>query len=169
MGDVHIRSARVDDAASLIEHMKHVFSENPSFYGTAVEEFTMSLKEEEQWIESHLVHGLLLLAEIERQLVGMIHFKPSSSRRFAHQGTLGISVKEEYAGLGIGTRLIEQLLVWAKENHSIEKVTLEVFSNNARGIHLYKKLGFSEEGRLLRNAKLDDGTYVDDIIMSQFV
>ncbi len=169
MNEFKIRHAKVSDAANLIAHMKHVFTENPSFYGTAVEEFTLSVKEKEEWIKNHHADGLILLAEIDEQLIGMMHFKPSSSRRFAHQGILGISVKESYAGLGIGTRLLTQLLDWAKKNPNLEKLTLEVFSNNERGIHLYKKLGFQEEGRLLRNAKLDDGTYVDDIIMCQFV
>ncbi|WP_054703528.1 GNAT family protein [Bacillus sp. JCM 19041] len=169
MEQLTIRSAQIGDAEAIIKHTKHVLAENPLYYGTAVDEFMITVEEEEEWIKSHTDKGVILLAELGGQLVGMVHLRLSTSRRFAHQAILGISIKEAFAGKGIGSKLIKQLLEWAKENPQIEKVSLEVFSNNERGMHLYKKLGFKEEGRRVRNARLDDGTYVDDIIMAQFV
>ncbi|WDF05625.1 GNAT family N-acetyltransferase [Shouchella hunanensis] len=163
------REARKKDAKSMIDHVKFVFTENPTFYGTRADEFQMTIEQEEQWIEKHQKHGFLYLAEIDDVIAGMIHFLPSKSKRLSHQGMVGISIKEFYAGQGIGTELMTRLLRWAKAQANIEKVSLEVFSNNERGLSLYKKLGFQEEGRLKRNARLDDGTYVDDIRMAQFV
>ncbi|KQL56107.1 MULTISPECIES: GNAT family N-acetyltransferase [Bacillaceae] len=163
------REARKEDAQRMIDHMKFVFTENPTFYGTRADEFQLTVEQEKQWIEKHQKRGFLYLAEQDGVLAGMIHFLPSESKRFSHQGMVGISMKEHYAGKGIGTELLTRLLSWAKAQPNIEKVSLEVFSNNERGLYLYKKLGFEEEGRLKRNARLDDGTYVDDVRMAQFV
>jgi len=42
-------------------------------------------------------------------------------------------------------------------------------TTNARAIHVYKKLGFKEEGRFQKQLKVEDGTYVDDVMMSLFL
>lgn len=166
---IDYREAKLEDAQQIIDHTLAVFAENPTFYGTRVDEFNVTMEQEKSWIENHQQHGFLYVATLEEQIVGVVNFLPSQSKRFSHQGMLGISIKEAYAGRGIGSTLINMLIDWAREQPTIEKIALEVFSNNERGIHLYKKLGFVEEGRLKRNARLDDGTYVDDIIMAQFV
>ena len=64
-----------------------------------------------------------------------------------HQGLFGKSIQETFANKGIGTCLIKKLLEWARKQEHIEKISLEVFSNNERAIHLYTKLGFKKEGR----------------------
>lgn len=46
---------------------------------------------------------------------------------------------------------------------------LGVFSTNHRAISLYKKMGFLEEGRKIFEFKLNDGEYIDDVIMYKFV
>ncbi len=80
-----------------------------------------------------------------------------------------MSIQEPYTDQGIGSSLLQHLLEWAKKDERVEKVSLEVFSNNKRALHLYEKFGFIEEGRRKKNAKLRPGYYVDDIYMSQFV
>jgi len=70
---------------------------------------------------------------------------------------------------GVGTALLKSLIGWAKENHVIEKVTLEVFVTNEAAIRLYRKMGFLEEGRRVRHVKIADGKYVDVIVMYVFV
>jgi ribosomal protein S18 acetylase RimI-like enzyme len=51
----------------------------------------------------------------------------------------------------------------------VEKVVLKVSSNNTKAVKLYQSLGFVEEGRMTKEIKLEDGTYVDTIVMAQFV
>ncbi len=71
--------------------------------------------------------------------------------------------------MGIGKELIEALLDWAEANPLIEKVSLGVFSTNHRAISLYKRLGFIEEGRKIKEFKMSENEYVDDIIMYKLV
>ena len=65
--------------------------------------------------------------------------------------------------------LLETLLEWAEKNPIIEKVTLAVFSTNTRAQNLYRKSGFTEEGRCPKDMKLNDGTYIDSVLMYKFV
>ena len=66
-----------------------------------------------------------------------------------HIGKLGISVKKDFRGEGLGKILIELILKEAKEKiPGIKIVTLEVFSTNDIARNLYKKYGFIEYGML---------------------
>ncbi|MDA1761002.1 GNAT family N-acetyltransferase [Bacillus cereus] len=52
-----------------------------------------------------------------------------------------------FIGMGIGSKLLSHFIEWAKEQEGLEKICMDVFSNNERTINLYKRLGFKEEGR----------------------
>jgi RimJ/RimL family protein N-acetyltransferase len=60
-------------------------------------------------------------------------------------------------------------LAWAEQHPSIEKVSLGVFSTNERAITLYKKMGFIEEGRKIKEFKMSDDEYIDDVLMYKLV
>lgn len=54
---------------------------------------------------------------------------------------------------------------WAKNTHVVKRIELFVYARNGAAIHLYKKFGFVEEGRL-RGAIYQHGEYIDDLIMA---
>jgi RimJ/RimL family protein N-acetyltransferase len=167
--NIIIRKADVSDAEQIIAHTKKVLMESSHFLGTSVEEFQPTLEEEKDWIQHHQQHGLLLVAEVEKTIIGMLNFRLSTSKKFCHQGMFGMSIQEAYTNQKIGRELLQQLIDWARQDPRVEKISLEVFSNNERAIHLYTQLGFIVEGRRVKNAKIAPGIYVDDIMMSMFV
>ncbi|MGG1575136.1 N-acetyltransferase family protein [Fictibacillus sp. NRS-1165] len=164
-----IRKATEADAEQILIHTKKVIKSYPDFLATSPEEFKTTLEEEKEWIASHEQHGLLLVAEVQEKVIGLLNFQLSTRKKFSHQGMFGMSIQEPYTEQGIGSSLLQHLLEWAKKDERVEKISLEVFSNNKRALHLYEKFGFKEEGRRKKNAKLRPGHYVDDIYMSQFV
>ncbi len=70
---------------------------------------------------------------------------------------------------GLGTLLLNRLIAWAKEVPQLEKINLRVISNNPRAMGLYRKLGFLEEGRRIREIKYSDGSYADEILMGKLL
>lgn len=167
--NVIIRKAIESDADQMIKHTKVVLTENPDVMGTTIEEFNTTSEEEKDWINAHHKQGILLVAEVDGEIIGMLNFRLSPRKKFCHQGIFGMSIQEKFSNKGIGSSLIEKLLEWAKDDPRVEKISLEVFSNNVRAIHLYKKFGFREEGRRLKQAKLGSNEYVDDILLSKFI
>lgn len=165
----NIRRAIENDAEQIIKHTKIVLTENPHVMGTTLEEFTTTIEEEKEWINSHQKQGLLLVAEVDENIIGILNFCLSPRKKFRHQGLFGMSIQEAFTNKGIGGSLIKKLLEWAKDDNRVEKISLEVFSNNERAIHLYKKFGFTEEGRRIKQAKLGSNEYVDDILLSKFI
>ena len=86
--------------------------------------------------------------------------------KYLHRAYLGMSIRQKYTGMGLGSFMMQIALEQAKAN-GFEQVELGVFSDNDRARHMYKKMGFKEYGMNPRAFKLKDGTYRDEIIMAK--
>ncbi len=94
--------------------------------------------------------------------IGVTQVRPHIKWR--HRAVMGISVRKEYWGCGLGSFLM-QLAVEQAAANGFEQLELGVFEDNVRAIHLYEKFGFAKYGVSPRAFKLKDGTYRDEIIM----
>lgn len=65
-----------------------------------------------------------------------------------HRALVGIGLAPGLRGKGIGLRLIEHVLGWAKASGVVEYVDLEVLANNAPARKLYERAGFVVVGRI---------------------
>lgn len=68
-------------------------------------------------------------------------------------------------GKGYGTEAIKIVLKFVFEKLALNRLQLEVFSHNLRGIKAYEKVGFVKEGTL-RQSLLYNDTFSDEIIMA---
>ncbi len=73
---------------------------------------------------------------------------------------LGICVRDDYTGRGIGTALMAAILDLADNWLNVHRVELDVYADNAAAIHLYEKFGFVREG-VRRDVVFRAGRYVD--------
>jgi RimJ/RimL family protein N-acetyltransferase len=112
---------------------------------------------------------LFLVAECDGEVVGYLEFSNGYKARTRHAGMFSVYLVDGWRGHGIGRALVDALLEWATANPLVEKVTLAVFSTNERARALYERCGFAVEGVCPRDMKLDDGSYVDSILMYRFV
>jgi len=135
-----------------------------------LEEFSKSEEEEQSWICKHQEHPdwLLLVAEADGVIVGCLDFSSGSRVRLAHRGVFGMSVDPDWRSIGIGRELLSALIEWVNGNSKLEKICLAVITTNSRAIALYEKMGFREEGRRIREVKLGNDNYVDDVLMYRF-
>jgi putative acetyltransferase len=108
-----------------------------------------------------------LLACVEGQVVGHLglHTYPLRARR-RHVGDLGMSVRDEWQGQGIGTALMQATVDLADRWLNLERLELQVYTDNAPAVALYKKFGFEIEGTL-RKMAFRDGAYVDAFVMGR--
>lgn len=67
-------------------------------------------------------------------------------------------------GKGLGTEAVRALLDFGFNELKLHKIYLHVFTNNERAIHVYKKVGFKEEGTRREQAFID-GKYLDEMVM----
>ena len=85
---------------------------------------------------------ICFLAEMNHEIVGAVWIRIMNDYGHIDDQTpsLAISVKKEYRGLGIGTKLMETMLVSVK-HHGYQSVSLSVQKANP-AVHLYQQLGF---------------------------
>jgi RimJ/RimL family protein N-acetyltransferase len=99
-------------------------------------------------------------------VVGWCSTIPQTSEGFTHLAHIGMGILPEYRGQGLGRRLIDNALGWAW-NAEYERLELSVFTDNEVAVHLYRSVGFVEEGVRRRARKLD-GQYKDITFMAIF-
>lgn len=167
---VVIRDAHPVDAEKLIDINLKIIEEK--IYMLRQPGEAVYTKESEVKNIENLLKGegtLYLVAEVENDVAGYLDFRNGGLKITKHAGSLSLYILKEWRGIGIGELLLNALIEWAEKNPLIEKVTLNVFSTNIRAMNLYKKLGFIEEGRCPKDMKLEDGTYMDSVLMYKFV
>jgi RimJ/RimL family protein N-acetyltransferase len=96
-----------------------------------------------------------VVAVLEDEVVGICDILPNTAKGFTHVGRLGMGVRFEWRRQGVGRRMLVACLDLAR-SANIEKVELEVFSDNLAAIGLYESFGFSQEGLKVRGRKLEN-------------
>jgi [ribosomal protein S18]-alanine N-acetyltransferase len=101
-----------------------------------------------------------LVAVAGGHIIGILHVDVS---RFGF-GELSMLVDRGWRGRGVGSALLLAAIDWARD-HGLHKLCLEVFAHNSSAIALYRKSGFVEEGRRVRQYRRASGELWDSIIM----
>ncbi len=123
----------------ITKHIDHI-SNNSSRY-----DFAICLKSTDEMI------GELSILDIDEE----------NKRAGFRISMLSIAV----TGQGYGTEAIKIILRFVFEQLSLNRLQLEVFSHNLRGIKAYEKVGFVKEGTLRQSLFYNDA-YSDEIIMA---
>lgn len=108
-------------------------------------------------------NDIQVYALLDETVAGWCDITRRKREVFAHTGSLGMGITKPHRGKGLGSMMMEECIKQARAN-GLEKICLEVYSHNTAGIALYKKFGFVEEGKKIREAKLD-GKYFDEYVM----
>jgi ribosomal protein S18 acetylase RimI-like enzyme len=161
---VIIRPALPDDAASHVALWTAVVAEG---CWLEMAEFDHSVREYRDLFQ-HSVNnnGARLAAVADRDVVGSIRIARINTPARLHVAYLAMAVAASWRRKGIGASLVSEALRWAA-SAQIEKVTLGVYASNSAAVALYRKVGFLEEGRLLRQSKKASG-YEDEVLMARW-
>jgi RimJ/RimL family protein N-acetyltransferase len=159
-----LREAKKEDATATLRCINQAGGETP-YLTFAGGQFPASLADEQRFIEyvANSWNAIMLVAELDDQIVGILTFEGGRTRRVSHTGELGILVLKAYWGLGIGARMVAALINWAGRG-GIRKINLRVRDDNERAITMYRKLGFQDEGHVTREYRIGDQFY-DNLIM----
>ncbi len=111
------------------------------------------------------LHSLVACAEDE--VVGSLGLHTSPARwRMRHVGSIGMAVRDDRQGQGVGTALMQAALDLADNWLNLTRIELRVYVDNAAGVALYEKFGFEIEGTHRRLA-FRNGEYVDAYSMAR--
>jgi len=112
-------------------------------------------------VESGRVVPIVCEDETIGEPVGLLDLFRAIPDTMQHSTGLGMFVRPEYQGIGVGTMLMNAMKTLARRLH-LARVWLSVFEGNVPAQRLYKKAGFEECGKVA--GWLQEG-YISEIYM----
>lgn len=131
----------------------------------------ISMAMEEAWFERMLAsqgttdyHFVLCLIDDDRP-IGTVGLHRVDLQNGSAEFGIAIGEKDEW-GKGYGTEALRAICDFGFGQLRLERIALEVYATNQRGIRAYEKAGFVHEGTL-RHARYQHGRYLDVHVMSR--
>jgi len=110
----------------------------------------------------------IVVADAEGRVVGWASLNQFNPRPvYDHVADFSVYVERGWRGRGIGRRLMEALIDLAR-GAGYHKMVLATLANNAVGIALYARVGFTHVGVYREHGQLD-GRWIDVVIMERMV
>ncbi len=100
------------------------------------------------------------------QRVGMFKLIPLKWRTSHIVYLGGLAIHPDHSGKGYGKIMLKEILQFAQQ-HDFLRIELSVAVSNEKAIHLYKSVGFNEEGILRKYTHLKaENKFVDEMMMA---
>ena len=107
---------------------------------------------------------LFLVAAEGGQVIGTASLSSCAKPRLAHRGEIGVAVRKAAWGRGVGSALLAEVIRFAREEAGLRVLSLEVRSDNARAIALYRRFGFEKTGTFRGFLRVDGTDYDFDLM-----
>ena len=142
---ITVREATIEDIPFLRAMIWEAMLASPIFlarYGVE----TLQQKEEQTW-EAWRAHPYpaFVALDMSGQKLGAITMRPNGTDRPVDGWQIGIAVEAHARGQGVGQRLLQQAIAFARETGA-SYVNLFVDPTNTRAIASYRRAGFVEVG-----------------------
>jgi putative acetyltransferase len=109
----------------------------------------------------------VLVAVTDSEVIGNLDLRTHlDNPRRRHVGGIGMAVRDDWQGRGIGTALMEAALDLADSWLDLRRIELTIYTDNAAGRALYERFGFELKGTHRRYA-FREGRYVDAYSMAR--
>ena len=168
---VTLRSPTADDAPVLLDYLDVVRRESQGILFSPEDELP-TLEWERDWIQQRNDDPRQLNAGAwcGDELLGLANVRGGGMfRRSQHRADIGISLRRDWWGRGLGRVLMNAMIGFAERDETIHVMQLCVYSFNHRAIALYERCGFEHEGARRHSVRFADGSYADELQMSRWV
>ncbi|RDZ44163.1 GNAT family N-acetyltransferase [Haloferax sp. Atlit-10N] len=160
--DVTIRMAQNVDLESLVDAIHEVADE-----GRYIEAETVAdLLDHEEVVLRHneVSSRMVFVATVGDELAGWVHLDLPEAEKLSHTAVLTVGTRPEFRGHGIGSKLLDRGVDWARER-GFEKLYNSVPATNEEAIAFLEGHGWETEAVRDAHYKID-GDYVDEVMMA---
>lgn len=166
--EVTLRPAVPDDASGILDTVRSVSLERSY---VLMEKYGKDEEAERRHIsQMDRDTSLLIVAEVNGVIVGSlaaVQSENGQNPQIAHVLDVGLHLIQSYRGLGIGSRMLNFAVEWARE-HGFKKLEASIFTINQRSLSLFHNAGFQEEGTRRKQFRLGN-EYIEEVIMGMVI
>ncbi len=167
--DALLRSPCEEDAEQMLRFIIQASAET-EYLMRYPEEFADFTPEREKAFLSEAClspNTAMLVCTVGGKIAGNCQISFSSGLKERHRASVAIALLREFWGLGIGTRMFEEMLRIAGERGGIRQLELDFIEGNSRARGLYEKMGFRITGVKPDAIRLKDGTFLNVYMMQK--
>ena len=143
-----LRNGTENDAHEVLDVFNLTHAET-DYLLTYPDENSFTVEQEGAFLKAKTESGneIEIVAVVDGKIAGTAGIDAVGNKyKTKHRAEFGIGIAKEFWGLGLGRALTEACIECAKEA-GYTQLELDVVSDNASAISLYKKVGFVEYGR----------------------
>jgi ribosomal protein S18 acetylase RimI-like enzyme len=166
-GIITIHPAMPDDAALLQKLRLEALASHPEAF--AADYASTAADPVDVWVELIAknaldIRGIICIASIENQLIGMMGLVRGHWPKTRHCGEIwGVYVQADWRGHGVAEALLQECSAWAQAQ-GLVMLKLGVVTTNTPAIRFYDRCGFSISG-IDPKAIYYNGVYYDELLM----
>lgn len=164
--------------AKLIPDMTNVtmqvWRESPWTGHSYMDDPGVCVEQEEKYVNNFITDPKLAMFCIlyNNRYIGNFSYLIGDKFWNSHCATFGAGILAKYTNIGIASKLIPVMMEFAKQS-GVQVMLLSAAAANERAVHVYRKVGFTEYGRVPGGYKYRslDGEvyYTDDILMLKYL
>lgn len=161
-----LRNGTEQDGAAALENFILTHKQT-DYLLSCPDEIKFTAEDEAQYLKEKFKseNEIEIIAEINGMIIGTAGIECVGNRyKTRHRAEFGISIDEEYRGLGAGRAMTEACIECAKKAGYVQ-LELNAVAGNERAINLYKKLGFKEFGRNPKGFRSRSGGWQETVYM----
>lgn len=99
------------------------------------------------------------------RIVAHVDLKGDALVSGLHRCELGLGIERSHRGRGLGRRLMQVAIDFARDAPTLDWLDLKVFAHNTPARALYRSLGFAEIGTVADRFRIGSAS-IDDVLMT---
>ncbi len=166
-----LKTPEPGEGSKMLEYIKTACGET-EFLARYPEEWeSVSIDSEERWIKSRREseNDLSITCHVDDEIAGNCEISFRNGKKMCHRAVIAIAIVKKYWGLGIGSAMLEELIIAARARKGIEVIELEFVEGNDRARALYERFGFTVVAERPNAFKLKDGKTVKEYFMQKIL
>ena len=159
---ISIRPAGLDDLDDITDIYNEAILTTDATFDTSPK----TLAQQKLWFENHGPRNPILVAELDRAVVGWASLSEWSPRRaYFDTAEVSLYIKEEFRSRGIGKKLLETI-IHEGDRAGLHTVIARITTTNKQSVRLHKQVGFERIG-IMREVGQKFGRLLDVCLMQR--
>ena len=162
-----LRGPLPEDAQGTLDYLRKTAEETDFLMRTPEECGRYTLEDEIALFEMKNAskNDAFIMCIVDGRVAGNCELRFNNRVKTRYRAQIGIAIIKEFWGLGIGTKMFEEMIRMAEEREGVTQLELEFIEGNVRGRALYEKMGFTIAGVHPNAVCMKDGRLCNEYLM----